>query len=116
MHPILLNKCISCHGGEKIKGALQLTSIETIKKGGKHGQQIENRIHLPIEDDRHMPPNDKMQLTKEDLQEGNAQHDLFIEWIYRIDLDYLTIAMSGWGMYKKFNALDIPSSNVIFGL
>ena len=67
VHPILLDKCISCHGGEKTKGDLQLTTIESIKKGGKHGDQLIERIHLPLIDEKHMPPNDKAQLTKEEL-------------------------------------------------
>ncbi len=67
VHPILLDKCISCHGGDKIKGDLQLTSIEFIKKGGKHKDQITDRIHLPLSDEKHMPPTDKKQLTKDEL-------------------------------------------------
>ncbi len=67
VNPILLDKCISCHGGERIKGSLQLTSIEFIKKGGRHGNELLNRIHLPLEEEKHMPPNDKKQLTKEEL-------------------------------------------------
>jgi hypothetical protein len=67
VHPILLNKCISCHGGDKIKGDLQLTSIEFIKKGGKHKDQITDRIHLPLSDEKHMPPTDNKQLTKDEL-------------------------------------------------
>lgn len=67
VHPILLDKCISCHGGDKIKGDLQLTSIEFIKKGGKHKDPITDRIHLPLTDEKHMPPTDKKQLTKDEL-------------------------------------------------
>lgn len=67
VHPILLDKCISCHGGDKTKGNLQLTTIESIKKGGKHGNVLLERIHLPLAEEKHMPPNDKVQLTKEEL-------------------------------------------------
>lgn len=67
VHPILMDKCISCHGGDKIKGDLQLTSIELIKKGGKHGNILTDRIHLPLSDEKHMPPTDKKQLTKEEI-------------------------------------------------
>lgn len=67
VQPILLNKCVTCHGGDKIKGDLQLTSIELIKKGGKNKDQITDRIHLPMADEKHMPPTDKKQLTKEEL-------------------------------------------------
>lgn len=67
VQPILMDKCISCHGGDKIKGDLELTSIELIQKGGKHGNQILNRIHLPISDEQHMPLKDSRQLTNEEL-------------------------------------------------
>lgn len=67
VQPILMNKCVSCHGGDKIKGGLQLTSIELIKKGGEHGNQILERIHLPLNNEKHMPPIDNKQLTKEEL-------------------------------------------------
>ena len=67
VQPILMDKCVGCHGGDKTKGELKLTSIELIKKGGKHGDKITDRIHLPLADEKHMPPNDKKQLTKEEL-------------------------------------------------
>jgi hypothetical protein len=67
VHPILLAKCITCHGGDKIKGDLQLTSIELIKKGGKQGSSLVDRIHLPMDNEKHMPPKDNKQLTKEEL-------------------------------------------------
>ncbi len=67
VQPILINKCVTCHGGDKIKGDLQLTSIELIKKGGKHGNQLLERIHLSLNDEKHMPPVDNKQLTKEEL-------------------------------------------------
>ncbi len=75
--PILTQKCISCHGPEKMKGQLQLQSPELIIKGGKNGSilnsiqneeaQILQRIHLPNTDEKHMPPIDKLQLTLEEL-------------------------------------------------
>ena len=75
--PILTQKCISCHGPEKMKGQLQLQSPELIVKGGKNGSilngiqneeaQILQRIHLPNVDEKHMPPIDKLQLTLEEL-------------------------------------------------
>ncbi len=67
VQPILMDKCVGCHGGDKIKGDLKLTSIEFIQKGGKHGDKITDRIHLPLADEKHMPPNGKKQLSKEEL-------------------------------------------------
>jgi mono/diheme cytochrome c family protein len=75
--PILAQKCVSCHGPEKVKGQLQLQSPELILKGGKNGNilnGIQNeealllqRIHLPNADEKHMPPDGKLQLTLEEL-------------------------------------------------
>ena len=75
--PILAQKCVSCHGPDKVKGKLQLQSPALILKGGKDGNilnGIQNqealllqRIHLPNADEKHMPPADKLQLTLEEL-------------------------------------------------
>ena len=75
--PILEQKCISCHGAEKVKGNLQLTSPDLMIKGGKNGNLLNSinnkealllqRIHLPNEDEKHMPPDGKIQLTLEEL-------------------------------------------------
>jgi len=75
--PILAQKCVSCHGPEKVKGQLKLQSPEFIIKGGKDGNilnAIQNeealllqRIHLPNADEKHMPPDGKLQLTLEEL-------------------------------------------------
>jgi mono/diheme cytochrome c family protein len=37
IQPILVDRCVSCHGPEKQKGDLRLDSIEAIRKGGKSG-------------------------------------------------------------------------------
>ena len=75
--PILTQKCVSCHGPDKVKGKLQLQSPALIVKGGKDGNILNGvqneealilqRIHLPNADEKHMPPIDKLQLTLEEL-------------------------------------------------
>jgi mono/diheme cytochrome c family protein len=35
--PLLQQNCVKCHGGEKVRGALRLTTRETILKGGDNG-------------------------------------------------------------------------------
>lgn len=75
VEPILLDKCVSCHGPKKIKGNLQLDSKEHILKGGKHGNVFDltgdasliERIHLPIAEEKHMPPDGKPQLTPSEI-------------------------------------------------
>ncbi|QTE22214.1 FN3 associated domain-containing protein [Polaribacter cellanae] len=75
---ILDEKCIQCHNPTKRKGELALNSSENILKGGKNGSVIEKgnasnsliytSLFLPISDKKHMPPEGKPQLTKEEVR------------------------------------------------
>ncbi len=77
VQPILKSKCYSCHSASKQKGQLRLDEMDLILKGGKHGQavnlsmadegEIIKRIFLPKENENHMPPIEKPQLTKNEL-------------------------------------------------
>ena len=49
-------------------------------------------------------------LTNQHMEEGDAAHTLFIEWLYRIDLDNMRITMSGWGKCEEFDMLNIPDN------
>ncbi len=40
VRPLLLNKCVSCHGETKQKGDLRLDSLEAILKGGESGPAL----------------------------------------------------------------------------
>jgi len=74
--PIFEQKCISCHNSEKLKGQLNLTDAESIRKGGKSGKLfvagrpdislLLQRIHLPSDEKKHMPPTGKTQLTPQE--------------------------------------------------
>lgn len=77
VQPIFNNKCVSCHNPNKVKGGLLLTSKENILKGGDSGSLFDtlndisnnllvHRLTLPIEDEDHMPPKGKLQLTDEE--------------------------------------------------
>jgi uncharacterized membrane protein len=76
--PILDQKCVSCHNADKVKGQLMLTDAQSLLKGGKSGKlfvpgnpQISlllERVHLPLEEKKHMPPSGKPQLTAEEVQ------------------------------------------------
>ena len=76
--PILDAKCTSCHNTNKLKGELLLDSQEGIMKGGESGSVIvagdisESRliqnILLPQEDEGHMPPKGKLQLSNEEIK------------------------------------------------
>lgn len=72
--PIFKESCYKCHSAQKQKGKLRLDSPDFIAAGGKSGQillnktspeesEILRRIHLPLNDDEHMPPNEKDELT-----------------------------------------------------
>ncbi len=73
IQPILEKKCVSCHNPGKIKGELLLNDSAGIMKGGKSGplftpgnvetSLLLERIHMPLEDEKHMPPKGKIQLT-----------------------------------------------------
>lgn len=84
VQPILKAKCESCHKEGKIKGELRMDHIEGLKKGGKSGpfvvaSNFENslliqRINLPQEDKKHMPPINKPQLTDQEIE-------ILMEWV-----------------------------------
>jgi len=75
--PILDDKCIQCHNSNKTKGELNLSTIEHIKKGGENGEILKagsisesamyTSLILPIEEDNHMPPSGKPQLTRNEI-------------------------------------------------
>ncbi|MCM5661796.1 c-type cytochrome domain-containing protein [Galbibacter mesophilus] len=77
IQPIFSNKCYSCHGERDQKGELALHTQEAIVKGGENGAVLEpmnlgksklyQYLILPKEDEKHMPPKDKTQLTKEEI-------------------------------------------------
>jgi uncharacterized membrane protein/mono/diheme cytochrome c family protein len=77
VQPILRAKCENCHNANKQKGALRLDSYEHLLKGGEHGDimakgksadsEMIKRCLLPEDNDDHMPPKGKPQLTKEEL-------------------------------------------------
>jgi uncharacterized membrane protein len=73
VQPILSQKCYSCHNTEKRKGGLRLDDSTWIAKGGEHGaalkpgvplqSEIFKRMMLSEEDEKHMPPKGKPQLS-----------------------------------------------------
>ena len=78
IRPVLEAKCVGCHGSSKQKGKLRLDEIDLIRKGGKSGKplievraeesEMVHRIELPLHDDDHMPPEQKMQINERELQ------------------------------------------------
>lgn len=82
--PLLAARCASCHGAAKQKGKLRVDSIEALLAGGKGGAAIVPgnaaggtllaRSHLPLDDEKHMPPAKEPQLDA-------TQIDLVAWWI-----------------------------------
>ena len=76
--PILQANCYDCHGPNKQKAKLRLDLPEYILKGSKDGKVIDpkhiddcafiKRIFLPLDNKDHMPPKEKPQLSKQDLE------------------------------------------------
>ena len=74
---ILQSKCYSCHSKIKKKGGLRLDSEDFIKQGGKNGavltagdadnSKLYTHLILPLEDEDHMPPKGKKQLSASEI-------------------------------------------------
>ena len=93
IHPIFAAKCIGCHGEEKSKGKLKMHTFAELMKNGDSGEAtvvagkagdslIIKRALLPLEEDEHMPPSNKDQLSEKELAilkwwiDGGAKTDV----------------------------------------
>lgn len=89
VQPILKSKCQSCHRAGKSKGELDMSSYESLLKGGEGGpvilpsdgekSELIRRVMLPEDHEDFMPAEGKKPLTDEEIQlitwwiaEGNA--------------------------------------------
>ena len=111
IHPLLKAKCQGCHNERKLKGKLNMASAEKILKGGKHGpiwvagnpdsSTIINRVNLPEENDDHMPPSGKTQLS-------TIEKKLLFHWILA-GAEMTT----PWTKFKPADSLHILAVEVI---
>ena len=77
IQPILEAKCYQCHSAEKQKGKLRMDSPTYLTKGGEGGpiylagnavgSELIKRVLLPENNDDHMPPKGKPQLTENEI-------------------------------------------------
>ncbi|WP_289644708.1 chitobiase/beta-hexosaminidase C-terminal domain-containing protein [Maribacter aestuarii] len=77
VQPIFDRKCVSCHNAKKAEGKLLLTSQTEFLAGGESGSILDSvdagkpllahRMTLPLEDEEHMPPKGKVQLTPNEI-------------------------------------------------
>jgi uncharacterized membrane protein len=73
VEPVLHDNCYGCHSAVRVKGGLRLDGPDRILRGGKDGPVIVagragvsllvKRIELPVDDEHHMAPKEKGQLT-----------------------------------------------------
>ena len=78
IQPIFDQKCVGCHNADKKKGGLLLTDAEAVMQGGKTGKLfvagqpeislLLQRIHLPLDAKKHMPPSGKTQLNDDEMR------------------------------------------------
>lgn len=74
VQPLLQTKCYSCHGRNKQKGGLRMDDTLKLMEGGEDGivihprdaeeSEMIRRLLLPVDNDDHMPPREKGQLTE----------------------------------------------------
>ena len=93
IQPIFASKCLKCHGEEKSKGKLKMHTFAELMKNGDSGEAtvvagksadslIIKRALLPLEEDEHMPPSNKDQLSEKELAilkwwiDGGAKTDI----------------------------------------
>jgi len=75
--PLLKLRCYNCHSAIKLKNGLRLDGEAYIKKGGKNGRvfvagntfksPLYTSLVLPIDDEKHMPPKGKHQLSQNEI-------------------------------------------------
>ncbi len=78
VQPVLHDNCYGCHSASRIKGGLRLDEPDRILRGGKDGAVIVagqaaaslliKRVTLPIDDEHHMAPKEKGQLTPTEIR------------------------------------------------
>ncbi len=93
VEPVLEQKCWQCHNAHKSKGDLRMDTPEMLAKGGEDGPALKpgnaeqselfKRLMLPDDDEHHMPPKGKTQLTEQEvallhwwLSQGKASFSL----------------------------------------
>lgn len=75
--PIFNTRCVACHNSTNFKGKLVMDNWESLVRGGKTGllwapgspaeSLLVERLLLPIEDEKHMPPKKKSQPTPAEI-------------------------------------------------
>jgi len=129
VQPLFQARCYNCHGPNKQKGKLRLDKPESILKGGKDGKAIEpgkadeskmiERLQLPPEDEDHMPPKEKPQLTRGEIS--------LLHWWINTGADFnkkvkdlpqtneikpILLALQSGAIGEERKAIDVPEATV----
>lgn len=78
VQPVLHDNCYGCHSARRVRGGLRLDEPDRILRGGKDGAVIVKgqaaasllikRVELPVDDEHHMAPKEKGQLTPMEIR------------------------------------------------
>ena len=136
IQPVLKDYCTQCHNPEKVKGELRLDTFEMIMAGGVNGDALVpgdseassmiHRIHLPVEDEEHMPPQGKPQPTEEvvqllswwidqgasetaKLEELNVTSEIAQHFMEIETLDFNTRE----GVQAEMDAMEVPATTAV---
>ncbi|MBU6300188.1 MAG: hypothetical protein KGS60_01430 [Verrucomicrobia bacterium] len=111
--PLLESKCVGCHGADKQKGKLRMDSYAALIKGGSEGPSLVpgkaadslmvTRICLPADNDEHMPPEDKPQLSAAEIQ-------LIRLWVEKGGTEVLKVSQLGLGADLQATVAAIAST------
>ena len=76
--PLFAARCVGCHGSRRQRGGLRLDSYDALMAGGDDGavvvpgdpgrSELVRRLQLPADDDDHMPPPPRPQLTLDETR------------------------------------------------
>lgn len=129
VQPLFQSKCYGCHGPNKQKGKLRLDKQELILKGGKDGKVIDTskadesemieRMLLPPEDEDHMPPKEKPQLTQGEISvlhwwiSTGANFTKKVKELPQTDkIKPILMALQSGSSGEEKKATDIPEASV----
>ena len=128
IQPIVQSKCTTCHGETKQKGGLRMDKFDFILRGGKNGAVVIasnadssamiKRLLLPRENEKHMPPKEKAQLTESEIAlfhwwiASGASNDKKVKDLPQSDKIKPALTALQNGGEKKKIALDIPENAV----
>lgn len=134
VQPLLNEKCVACHNNDISRGGLNLSNIESIKKGGRSGAAfvsknpskslIFKRISFSQNNEKFMPPTGtpfsyhEIQLVQWWIQEGANYADSLNE--FSITPEIQTLLLKQYGLdtrekpwVEKVNLDPLPPSAVI---